>query len=241
MLLSNRILVLVPTVPVSLEDKVPWHFFQDLRGIAHRGSEVCVVTSRKPQYEIQRVEFRELSDPHGSGQLGAAMASAKLMVRYWGVAPVFSRYCRRGIRMARMNFNLLSIVRAWKPQVVHSHWAYPGSSAGWLAARASGLPLVMTLRGIDHLINRASGYGDTLDPFRETVLKQALNAAACVTICCTDSESRLRELGFQQWGKVKLVYHAVDAARFQGTAEASRAIRQRLGLSSGKVVHASPE
>jgi glycosyltransferase involved in cell wall biosynthesis len=97
-----------------------------------------------------------------------------------------------------------------------------------LAAWELGVPLVLTLRGIDHLINPACGYGDCLNSFFEATLKVAIREAARITVCCSDSARRLTELGMQDLSKVENVYHAVGRDRFLGTPEQAANLKESL-------------
>ena len=128
------------------------------------------------------------------------------------------------------------LVEAERPDVIHSHWAFPSGSAGALVARARGIPLVMTLRGIEHLKDEALAYGDCLVPDYEKTLRAALEVADAITICCSDSRRRLVELGVEEGGRVRNVYHAVDAARFDVSDDGVREALQGWGLADAPFV-----
>ena len=38
----------------------------------------------------------------------------------------------------------LEVARAWKPDVIHVHFAVPGGAAAWLLSKLSGVPYVLT-------------------------------------------------------------------------------------------------
>ena len=54
--------------------------------------------------------------------------------------------------------------------IVHSHWAFPEGCGGVPAASRARIPVVMTLRGIEHLVAPEVGYGQTLKPTRSMVM-----------------------------------------------------------------------
>jgi glycosyltransferase involved in cell wall biosynthesis len=43
----------------------------------------------------------------------------------------------------------LPLLRAWKPQLMHVHFAVPAGALAWLLSRASGLPYILTIHGGD--------------------------------------------------------------------------------------------
>jgi glycosyltransferase involved in cell wall biosynthesis len=139
-------------------------------------------------------------------------------------------------RLCQFNAILGTLIAEFKPDVIHSHWAFPIGSGGYLAAKAAGIPLLMTLRGYEHLVSPEFGYGESLNPFYERTLTLALRAASKITVCCSDSITRLRQLGVYQESKVVTLYHAVNPQRFAGTQEEAEAWKQTLGLNGRQVI-----
>jgi glycosyltransferase involved in cell wall biosynthesis len=139
-------------------------------------------------------------------------------------------------RLIRWNLGLSRIIESWRPTVIHSHWAFPAGSGGYLAAKASFVPLVMTLRGIEHQILPRFGFGDCLDPMIERSLTMALRHCSAVTVCCQDSIARLQELGVYDASKTEIVYHAVDPERLREDRGTIAQLTNKLGLAGRRVV-----
>lgn len=231
-----RVMVLVPTVPKRMGSAVPWHFFQELVPLADQGVELCVVSGVQPEYELHGVRFERL----GLQLMRRAWSELPPLLRdAWHRRPEFPEgvyaFSRRGLRLLRLNRALGALMDAWRPDVVHSHWAFPANSGGYLATRARGVPLVLTLRGIEHQIVPKFDYGNCLDPVYEASLRACLRQAAAVTVCCQDSVRRLSDLGVYESAKTHLIFHAVDAGRFQGTERGARLKRTELGLEGRRV------
>lgn len=234
----SRLLILVPSVPCRLDDRVPWHFFQELRPIAASGVEVCVAASNAPDFEIPGVRFVALGRESLRGSLFRLLGTLAGVARQHRSLPRGGSVAglKKQARLYQWNRAVSQVVREFKPDVIHSHWAYPMGSAGYLAAEETGVPLVMTLRGYEHVVSPEFGYGDCLDPFYERTLIESLKRAAKITVCCSDSVRRLAELGFRDDPRVVTLYHAINADRFRGTESEAADWKQKLRLEGRRVV-----
>lgn len=232
-----RVLVGVSSLPASRSEQVPWHFFQELGSLAEHGVQICVASPVRPDYRVDGIEFRQVR-PAGLRwqplQAGKAMMLGLLQGQ--ALRGTSGGRLSQRIRVWHWNQKLLEIAREWRPDVIHSHWAFPAGSGGMFAARRLGIPLVMTLRGIEHMVNAESGYGDCLHPFFESTLRQALRSAAKITICCSDSAKRLAELGVDDVHKIEMVLHAVGEDRFRGSDLQAQRLKSELGLTGRSVI-----
>jgi glycosyltransferase involved in cell wall biosynthesis len=233
-----RILVLVPQVPQSLSVEAPWHFLQELRPLAEGGNRVCVLSNRVPDYEFEGVEFRSLAQVAEGGRLRRRTGTLELVARFPKLAAAASspRSLAQILSVYARNQLVREVVRDFRPHVMHSHWAFPAGSGAYLAAMSEGVPLVMTMRGIEHLKNAQFGYGDCLDPVFETTLRCAIRAASVVTVCCNTTVERLAEMGETDRSRLLHVFHAVDASRCEAAPEQIAAVRERHGLEGSRVV-----
>lgn len=232
-----RILVLAPSVPESLDERAPWHFFQELEPIARSGVAICVASGSAPEYRLGGVDFRQLKRP-SLRRLTQLVSASAMLLRHRSRLPCgrASGDRTRRLRVCQLNREVSRVIREYLPDVIHSHWAYPMGSAGYLAAEEAGVPLVMTLRGYEHVVSPEFGYGDCLDPFYERTLVEALRRAARITVCCSDSVRRLKELGIGDSSRVVQLYHAVNSERFSGTQAEADAWKQKLGLHGRRVI-----
>jgi glycosyltransferase involved in cell wall biosynthesis len=235
---SMRVLVLVPSVPTSLNAAAPWHFLQELRPLAARGHQVCVLSATSPDYSFPGVQFRSFAEFADVPRWRLGLESLPLAARDLAILPWLwdASRRRRLLRACALNFAVRRVIEDFRPDVLHSHWAAPAGTAGYLAAKAEGVPLVMTLRGIEHLKNARFGYGDCLDPLHEFMLTRALRHSAVITVCCQTTIRRLRELGVSGGDRLMRVYHAVDPERCEADPVETQAVRERLGIVGRCVV-----
>jgi glycosyltransferase involved in cell wall biosynthesis len=232
-----RVMMLVPVVPKRLDSTLPWHFFQELRPLVSGGLQLCVVSTVQPEYTLQGIQFFRLALPPIRNSLREVLPTLHLASRYPSMLPKGHKVFDRSVlRMCRWNCKLSDLINEWRPDVLHSHWAFPAGSGGYLAARQHCVPLVMTLRGIDHQIVPQFNYGDCLNQWYEGALACALEYAGVVTVCCSDSLRRLQAIGVKDPAKIRTVYHAIDADRFEGSVIDSNVFRSRLGIREGRIV-----
>lgn len=210
-----RVMILVPTVPATLDARVPWHFFQDLLPMAKLGVHICVVSAVCPDYQMPGIEFRQLRPISARANPSAAASVCRYVLRHWRSLPTFRvRDAARLNRMCQSNMALLRLAREWNPDVIHSHWAFPAGSAAYLAAADLCVPLFMTLRGIEHNVLPEFNYGNCLDPFFERTVTKALQAVAKVSVQCSQTIERLRAMGCYRPETCETVFNGVDFTKW---------------------------
>lgn len=224
-----RILVLVDRVPERLSTSTPWHFLQELEPLSRAGHQVLVVSGNATEIEIPGVQFERV-------RFGSAN-SLRGVLRFPGfMARMSARHGLHGLRMAQRvvayNDALRPVLARFRPDIMHSHWAWPAGSGGFLAARRARVPLVLTMRGYEHGVDAALGYGACLDAAYEGTLREALAAADRVTYCCENSRQRLAELGLRDAGRLVYLFHAVNADRLAARQPAQE-LRRALELDDG--------
>jgi glycosyltransferase involved in cell wall biosynthesis len=105
--------------------------------------------------------------------------------------------------------------------LVHSHFGWPGGFGGALAARAAGVPLVASLRGMDLLTAPEIGYGLRRDPAYAAALTQLLPTAAR-TLYATEY---MRACGIAAGAppeRTVVIRKGVDLIRFRPPADGTR-------------------
>lgn len=118
--------------------------------------------------------------------------------------------------------------------LIHSHFAWPTGSGGIRAKRASGRPLVASLRGTDILIDRSIGYGRRTNPVFDRALR-ALLKGADRTLYFSEF---MREQGLSLGARpdaTRVIRKGVDLRQF--TQAGDRAgLKRQLGLGDGPVI-----
>ena len=232
-----RLLILVPQVPETLSEESPWHFFQEVRPLSEAGCEIKIVNGVKPDYQIRDVEIEKLE----VGRLSLATLLARMpwsALRY--IDPLPKPRTKKDLRslaiLLMMTREIYENIREFEPDIIHSHWAYPRGSAGYLAAIATKTPLVMSLRGHEHNKSGRMQYGSCLNRFYERTLTLALRHSSRITICCSDSLRRVEELDVASVSKCRWVYHAVNRDRFKFEPLVAAKLKDTYGLQGRRVI-----
>jgi glycosyltransferase involved in cell wall biosynthesis len=116
--------------------------------------------------------------------------------------------------------------RAGAPfDLVHAHWVLPNGPPAALAARAYGLPLVISLHGSDiYLAERGR--------VMATAARLAFRCATAVTACSSDLCARGVRLGARPADSTVIPY-GVNVREFRPDEGARAAVRAELGLDGG--------
>lgn len=229
-----RVMAVVHSIPKRLDEAVPWHFFQELEALVAQGVELCVGSTITPEYVLPGIEFVNITPPRlrtsPYSAFQALLLDRALTSRLpgWAALPRGHR-----LRLASWNLSVARHAERFRAQVLHSHWAVPLGTGAVPAARSLRLPSIMTLRGTDHLVNRACGYGDCLDPIYERTLQVALRHTDLITVTCQDSIRRLGELEIEGGERVLRIDHSVDGRRFAGSQAEAQVFARAHGIEPG--------
>jgi glycosyltransferase involved in cell wall biosynthesis len=118
--------------------------------------------------------------------------------------------------------------------LIHSHFGWPFGLGGALAADATEVPLVASVRGTDVLIRRDLNYGLRLDPAYDVALKHLFRRAGRILVATTFMRAAATKAGADP-GKIQIIDKGVDLARFR-PARDRREAQARLGVSGPLVL-----
>lgn len=123
-------------------------------------------------------------------------------------------------------------VRKNRVDLIHSHFADPAGTAGFLASDST--PIVLTLRGVDLMSRPEIGYGLRLNPQFDRHLRVAVSRAAVVTVASRQSLGAAEELG-PTHRALRVLPNGVDLRLFT-PGEGRNLIRQRHKLGGDLVL-----
>lgn len=202
-----RVLLLTPVLPFSADAKVPHHILQEIQFLAQLPLELHVLTAKASSLKIPGVTFHVMPQTRGN-PLEVARCG------WFGLrhGPGIRQYAA-----AKKNCFIHELINRLKIDIVHSHWAFPAGTGGVWAARAAGIPCIMTLRGVDINKDESVRYGYRLDPRYEAVLKRSLLCADRITVASTYSQTDVEGL-IGRSDKTILLANGLDLDRFTPTA-----------------------
>ncbi|WP_235908441.1 glycosyltransferase family 4 protein [Roseiconus nitratireducens] len=166
-------------------------------------------------------------------KLGTSFDAVWSSLRYRGCDALASNSVVERIELVRIQRSIERIVRAEKIDLIHSHWARPSGTAGALAKRLTGVPLVITLRGADVFEVPEIGYGKYDDAYFRRRLRYAFQMADRIIGISSAVIERAHTLGAIP-SKTCVIHKGVDHESFspgnQGDA------KQRLDLSDAPTI-----
>ena len=212
-----RVLHLAP--PANKPNQITAHSFIDEEIAALRAAGVECLT-------LPRIETATVGDRTTTLAFAAA---------HWArVPPAGLRTPREMFHAVRLETTAARVIRDCEVDVVHSHFGWPAGFGGTLAASATGVPLVASLRGMDLLTAPEIGYGLRRDPLYAAAVARLLTTATR-TLYATDY---MRERGIAAGApssRATLVRKGVDLIRFRPPAD-REAVRAALGITRPMVL-----
>lgn len=107
---------------------------QDLcRGLAQRGHEIRVMTTH----------YTDLPQQEAIDGVLVYRLDCGRQVPYRARFSEMARFVRSGLWQG------LRLIRAWRPDVIHVHFAVPAGALGWMLSSLTGLPYLLTVHGGD--------------------------------------------------------------------------------------------
>ena len=140
------------------------------------------------------------------------------------------------VHALRLEDAAAALVRRENVDVIHSHFGWPAGFGGSLAARATGTPLVTSIRGTDILLRPEIGYGLRLDPAYDVALRHLLRHSSAVLTATRFMRNETIALGARP-DRVRLLEKGVDTEAFRPPGDRAR-VKARLGISGPMVIAA---
>ncbi len=174
------------------------------RGLARRGAEVVVHTRRDDPSLPRRVQLGDgVVVDHVDAGPAAPLPKDELL-------PHMDAFARQ----------LALQWRAWRPDVVHSHFWMSGL-ATLDAAAPLRIPVAHTFHALGVVKRRYQGEADTSPPERLGLESAIVRRADRIVATCTDEAFELMRLGAEH-GKVSVIPCGVDLRRFTPDGPAER-------------------
>jgi glycosyltransferase involved in cell wall biosynthesis len=150
----------------------------------------------------------------------AARANRTLRVVPWGAV----RNAREFVHALRIEAAAADVITREQIDVVHSNFGWPGGFGGVVAAAATDVPLVASLRGMDLLVRDDIGYGLRRDAGYRAALTGLLRRAAR-TVYATEFMRREGVAAGAPPARTSVVRKGVDLQRFRPAADRAAAAR----------------
>ena len=225
-----RILMLASSYPKYPGETTAPFIEEIAAGVAARGHAVTLLAPWHPEIRRAPVErgvrlgfFRYAPHPALNiwGYAQALLSDTHIKRRALLAAP----FALAAATLALLR-TLAAARRAGAPfDLVQAHWVLPNGPPAALAARAYGLPLVISLHGSDiYLAERSRAIA--------TVAGVAFRSAAAVTACSADLRDRGVRLGARP-ATTTVIPYGVDIQEFRPDEAARTAVRAELGLDDG--------
>lgn len=119
-------------------------------------------------------------------------------------------------------------------RLIHAHFAYPEGFVGFLAKKENKRPLVVTVHGVDILVDPSINYGVRLNRKIDATVKRVLNNADAVIAASTATLNEVHNI-VEDDEKIHFIPNGVDLQRFNSNINFTY-LREKLGLGKGIVI-----
>lgn len=219
-----RVLALVPSDQAGSRLSKYSFLHEELRQMALCGAELHTVSPHvRSDIEIDGITV------HAIPRLLNAVHSAKSYLKF---LPKTGKGIPR-LSAPRYLMTIYSILEQQKIDVIYSPFLWPFNIAGVPAAEMLNVPVVVSLRGADVLVEPSIEYGCTLDRQQEKVISSTLRSATRIIGVSQAMIDRAVELG-ADCARTEVILKGVSTDHF-GPGDRCDA-RRRLGLSNIPVI-----
>ncbi|MDP2984543.1 MAG: glycosyltransferase [Candidatus Latescibacter sp.] len=199
---------------------------QLMEHISRLGNEVSVLTAYDPEWnrepqdhtvDLRTYRYIWPESLHILGYSRTIEGNVRFRKRVMLLSPFLFFFAWRAF---------LKLVRKKKPDVLHAHWILPNGFIAGLAARATGIPLLIQLHGSDVFTAEKN-------PLFRRMARFAAESAAYITTPSPDLAARLGAIGVDTT-KIGLVPNTVESNFSSDVtpAEAAR-LKEKLGIPDG--------
>lgn len=118
--------------------------------------------------------------------------------------------------------------------IIHAHFLYPSGFASALYKTLSSKPYVVTMHGVDIIINKSIGYGMRLDPKIDLLTKFVMKDANMLIAPSKLVAKEAVKAGASP-SKICVIPNGIDVEKFNSKLE-TNAARAKLGLDSAEYI-----
>lgn len=238
-----KVLALHPPDTTS-QDVAEYSFLsEEFRRLSSRGIKIHTIaysgTTRRP-YAVDGVTVHPM--PRQRHRLTKVVPNVQRALGLLTYVPLrmYARV-RRCYEISTIEGFAIEVARANGADLIHASFGYPDGSAGVLVKNATGLPLLLSVRGADILTERTVGYGARLDDMYDMLFRRALQCADVVTANSGYVLERILELGVDR-RKCILLPRAVDTETFSPAECGNRCAAEATSRPTILAVrHATPK
>jgi glycosyltransferase involved in cell wall biosynthesis len=117
--------------------------------------------------------------------------------------------------------------------LIHAHFAYPEGFVGLLAKKETRKPLVVTVHGVDVLVEPSIEYGARLDKNVNNRVKRVLQDADAVIVASNATFEAVNEI--IEKDRIKFIPNGVNLGKFNPSLDCTY-LREKLGVGNWSVI-----
>jgi len=146
--------------------------------------------------------------------------------------PVLRGLYRTGLIDCWVSLWLYKIIKQWRPEIIHAHFAWPSGFAAMRIKTLFKLPVVITSHGADIQKRPDIGYGLRLNPRLDKKIRFALLNADFLVAISSDIHHEYVKIGVDQ-KRIADIPNCIDWALL---SQVDNSARERLGMPSDQIV-----
>ena len=220
-----RILFIVEDFRSSSEEAVANFIFQEAKMLGKIGAEIHVATygSKNKAGIVEGIQIHNLDHMPQERRLLAKLYLKAL----WLCWPSIVTHPRSFIRPLQLASKASQLARSHEIEIIHAHFAHPEGLIGALTRKLTGKPLVVTVRGVDILVEPSVNYRVRLNKNYDIIVKRVLRLADKIIAISRFMESEAAKLiPLNQTSKLRFVHNGVDISFYKTEVESGLARKQ---------------
>ena len=220
-----KVLIATHHLPLDIDTHAPQHVLHEIRHLARMiVGELFVVSMGAVNYSIPNVRFfnqealvfrkRDVMKLFIEMRASVPFSHRRWVLRYWMDSII-------------ANAQISHLIRQQGIDLVHSHWFFPGCSGAVGSARVCNVPVIVTARGGDILVDKSIGFGWRLSAYKDRLMRWALGHAQAITVASAASRQAIEEM-VARLERLEAIPNGVDFRLFDHSIDGSHIKHQHI-------------